>query len=281
MTIAYTSETKQNITAPDSAEQAENAPAMKELLTLLDQFIASAKAKANAALTGLPPVDQFQGSQQVVGVINTMEWFKSDLARMEEQFAGIAAKFDAAVKTAGDAKLAAALEAGEVIKKSDVDAAIATAKDQVRQEEEGKVAAERTRLSTITARRAELTTAHGADAAAALPDDVVAAEAFDGVKTEVARRIGELEVIGITAAAKRETFAEILVEAPFTDEGKAAFDKQITRIKDIAGIKPGTATFTRQPGKPGAGQPTVPAGGAPPETQKQDKPAEGKVTAAF
>ncbi len=257
---------------------------MKDILELIEQFIASAKTKANAALTGLPPIDQFQGSQQLVGIINTMEWFKSDLARVEEQFGGVVAKYDAAVKQAEDAKINAELEAGTIIKKSDADAAITAAKDQVRQEEEGKVAAERTRLSTIAARRTELTTAHGADAAAALPDDVLAAEAFDGVKTEVARRIGELEVIGITAASKRETFVGILAEAPFTEEGKATFDKQITRIKDIAGIKPGTATFNRAPGngKPGTGQPTVPADGAP-QNQKQDEPesAKGTVTAAF
>jgi hypothetical protein len=254
---------------------------MNELLELIRKSIEETKTRANAALAGLPPVDQFQGAQEVVGLINAMKWIESDAKNLMERFSGIDAKLTSELEKAAAEKIAAELEAGTILRKTDADAAIAAAKDQVRQEEEGKVAAERARLSTITARRAELTTAHGADAAAALSDEVVAAEAFDGVKTEVGRRISELEVIGITAATKRETFAEILVEAPFTEEGKATFDKQILRIKDIAGIKPGAATFTRQPGKPGAGQPPVPAGGAPDPQQKQEKPAESTVTAAF
>lgn len=256
---------------------------MNELLELIRKSIEETKTRANVALAGMPPVDQFQGAQEVVGLINAMKWIEADAKVLFEKFSSIGEKLTAELEKAAAEKIAAELEAGTIVKKADSDAAITMAKDQVRKEEDGKVAAERQRIATITARRAELTTVHGADAAAALPDDVLAAEAFDGVKSEFARRITELGSIGVTAATKRETFTEILTEAPFNDEGKATFDKQITRIKDLAGGNPGTATFSRATGngKPGGGQPPVPAGGAPERQQQQDKPADPAVSAAF
>jgi len=235
---------------------------MNELLELLRASIEGIKTRANVALAGMPPIDQFQGATQVVGMINTMEWIEKDVKNLAEHFAGAEAKLAAALEKSAADKIAASLAAGEIVKKTDADAAITAAELRVKGEVEGSYAAEKAKAALAATRRGEIVTLHGADAAAALAEDVLAVEDFDtAVKPEVGRRVAALGEIGVTAAAKRETFTDLLTEAPFTPDGIAAFDKRIGQIKELSAPSKGTVAASAPATKPGSGQPTVPAGG--------------------
>lgn len=234
---------------------------MKELLALIDTSLKEIHTRANTALSGMPPIEQFQGAQEFVCLMNTMKWVVEDVTAVMNRLGNLDEKFTAAMKSAEDSKIAAALEAGEVVKKVDSEAAVAAAELRVRGEVEGEFQVAAQLRDTIATRRNEITTAHGAEVAAALPDEALGGEGFDALKTEVGRRVEKLTGIGVTAASRKDTFTELLIETPFDADGGALFDKRVDRIADLAKAPAGSVAATRQPGKPGGGQPTVPAGG--------------------
>ena len=124
---------------------------MKELLDNLRKALLETAGRAATALGNMPPADQMAGMQEVVAANSTLTWIKNDLENVLGRMA--VATIDDEIKKLSDGAVAAALADGSLVKKVDADAAVIAAEGRVRQEEADKVAAEKTRLGVIAARR--------------------------------------------------------------------------------------------------------------------------------
>lgn len=225
---------------------------MKAILSALALTIQEIKTKSNAALAGMLPLDQYE-SKEVSYAVNTLEWVQKEVEGMQKNVADVAAKYDPEVKAAAEAMLPALLAekvaAGEYIAKSNVEAAVAAAEIKGRETAEAAYQLREQEAATIAARRKEIETSHGVEVAASIPDDVIQGENFEGVKTEVARRVAALQEIGVTAAKEqtRNAFGQIACGHAFDEEGNSKFDAHVGAIKSLVPAS-GTTPPTRIPG---------------------------------
>jgi hypothetical protein len=240
---------------------------MKAILAALTLTIQELKTKANAALSGMLPLDQYNGSKEVSYALNTLTWVQKEVEDMLKSVEDITVKYAPEVKAAAEALLpemiTARIAAGEFVAKADSEAAISAAELRGRQTAEAAFQLREQEAATIASRRLEIVTAHGAEVAASVSDEALKGEGFDDFKTELSRRVNSLGAIGVTAATKKTAFADIACGIPFDETGKTAFDTRLESIKELVGpVKPGTATAAasaQRPTVPGSGQPTAPA----------------------
>lgn len=250
---------------------------MDELIAIIDKFLAETKEQANTALAGMPPIDQLQGSQAVLSLMNTMAWVKDDVQRVSEKFKDVQAKLSAEIEKQAGAKIAAQIEAGELVLKTDSATAISLAEEKGRKEAEAEFQKEKVALENLSTRRDELVQAHGSAAAAVLEADILKVEDFAPVAAEFGRRVTALAEMGVKAEdeAKKEVFADLVTCGSFDEAGKAVFDKRLGTIKAMVGT---TAATT--PARPAPRAPLVP--GATGEVAAEKKPAAaGGFVAAF
>lgn len=219
---------------------------MKEIIAALALAMQELKTKADAALKGMGPIDQYQGAQEVAYAIRTLNYSKEQVEEMLQTVNGVMEKYDAAIAAAVEplaaAKLDEKIAAGELVRKTDHDLAIENAKTEGETAAAERLAAERKEEQAAAARRDEIAASHGKEVAAALPFEIFAADKFtDATKSEITRRVESLKEIGVAAAEKPAHFAEIVSCGSFDEEGKAAFDGRITQLKDLIGPKTPTA----------------------------------------
>lgn len=239
---------------------------MKAIIAAFTIAIKELKSKADSALSGMGPVDQYEGAREVSYAINTLQWTAKEVTNMLQQVVDLEAKFDPEVEAAVAAKLpeflAAKVAAGEYIAKADVEAAVAAAKQEATTAAEAAFQLREQEAATVAARRKEIETAHGSEVAAALSDDSLKGEVavFDSLKTELARRVTALTEIGVTAAANKSAFDKIACGHAFDEDGGKAFDSNVELVKGL--VPKGAAQVAASsaaPKVPGSGQPTAPA----------------------
>lgn len=241
---------------------------MKPILAAFVLAMQTIKSKADAALAGMGPVDQFEGAREVSYALNTLGWAAKEVESMLAQVAALEAKFDPEVQAAAallvETQITEKIAAGEFVKKADLDIAIGAAELKGKAEAEAAAQTAAAALAQVAARRTEITTAHGAEVAAALPQDVLNIVEFAPVAAELARRVTALSEIGVTAAAKPASFADIACSIPFDEAGQAAFDTRLAAAKELAGpvtqrTPAQIAASQRQTRVPGSGPVITPA----------------------
>lgn len=211
---------------------------MKEIIAALKKTMADLKARANAALQKLGPVDQVQASSEVIYALNSMGWSVDEIERMLEKATELEAKYPSEIEAAAASGLAQAIASGEVVKKADNEAAVIAAKAEGEKIVRAEFAAAEQRATLIASRRKEVEKAHGADAAASLSEDALTADGFDALKVEFARRATELATLGIKPAEKREVFESIACGAAFDEAGNRDFDARVSAIRSAVGLRP-------------------------------------------
>lgn len=244
---------------------------MKTIIAALITAMSELKTKADSALKGMGPLDQYQGAQEVGYAINSLNYSKEVVEDMLVKANSIMEKYDATIADAA-APIAATLidekiTAGELVRKTDFDIAIDGAEKKGEQVATARFEAEKKAEVAIAARRTEVSAAHGQPVADALTPEILAAEEFDTkIKPEIARRVEAVNKLGIVAAEKPEQYKDILICGKFDDEGSAEFDKRITLITSL--LPSGTVAASAPAKKviPGSGAPqivTAPAGNSP------------------
>lgn len=255
---------------------------MKAIIAAFQLAMTNLKAKADAALETIKsPIDQIQSASEVASAINTLKWCQENVSEWLANVGALEAKYDQEVTSAVNAKVAAMVAAGEYMAKADVETAVAAAQLKGKTDADTAYAAAAAAAKLVADRRAELTTVHGAEAAAALPDAALQGDdaAFDATRTEFGRRVSELAALGVTAAAEktRPAFADLACAIAFDDEGNKAFDGRLAIVKTL--VPEGSATAAASaPGSttpPGSGQP--PAAGA----SASSSAADNKVVVGF
>ena len=235
---------------------------MKAILAALSLTIQELKTKANAALQGMLPIDQYEGAKEVGYALNTLNWVKTEVETMLQNVAAVEAKFAPEVAAAAELlvteKIAAQVAAGELIKKADAETAIAAAKLEGEQTATAAFQLRETEIAALADRRKQIETAHGAEVAACVLEESLKGETFESVKTELARRVTVLAEMGVTAATKKTTFAEIACSIPFDEDGVKAFDQRIVVVKELVGPKGAAGSVAATLKTPGSGQPTAP-----------------------
>jgi hypothetical protein len=237
---------------------------MKAILAAFALAIKEIKAKADSALSGMGPIDQYEGAREVSYAINCLQWTAKEVETMLNKVSEIEAKFEPEVQAAAaalmEAKINEQVAAGELVRKSDVEAAVAAVRKEATEAAETAFAAREEEARTVAARRKEIETAHGAEAAAALSDDSLKGDdaAFAAFKTEFDRRVKSLGEIGVTAAANKDAFAKIACGHGFDEAGVTAFDSNVELVKGLVPSRAaGSAAASAKP--PGSGQPPAPA----------------------
>jgi hypothetical protein len=235
---------------------------MKAILAAFTLAIKELKTKANSALEGMGPVDQYEGAREVSYAINTLKYAAKEVESMLNQVAEIEAKLEPEITAAAEARLpemlAAKVAAGEYIAKADVEAAVAAARTEATTAAEAAFTLREQEAATIAARRKEIETAHGADVAASVTDESLKGDAFDALKTELGRRVAALSEIGVTATANKDAFAKIACGHSFDEDGGKSFDENLALVKGLVPKGAAQAAASTAPAKvPGSGQPPV------------------------
>jgi hypothetical protein len=240
---------------------------MKSIIAAFQLAMTNLKAKADAALETIKsPIDQIASASEVVAAINTLKWCQENVTGWLTNVAALEAKFDEEVTSAVNAQMAAKVAAGEYMAKADVETAIAAAELKGKNDSDAAYVASAAAAKLVSDRRAEIATAHGAEAAAEIPEAFLKGDdaAFAALKTEFARRSTGLAALGVTAALEktRPAFADIACGIEFSEAGNKAFDDRMTIIKSL--VPEGSAPVAASAASgtlPGSGQPPA-AGGA-------------------
>jgi hypothetical protein len=218
---------------------------MKEILAAFALTAQTLKAKADAALSGLGPVDQYAAAGEVNYALSTLKWVAKEVEGMLSKIGEVEAKFEPEIAAAAlalvPAKIDELVTAGELFRKTEHDLALDKAKKDGEEAATLSFAGEKQELETVTARRLKLTTDHGVVLAAIIPDAVLKVDeaAFSLVETEVGRRVTELATFGIDPVAKEKAFKDVMA-CGYDEAGIAAFDNRVAGFKEL-GIKPGKA----------------------------------------
>lgn len=255
---------------------------MDELIDYLKNFFASfitqSKEKVNAAIKTLPPIEQnaaaSEASFALRGINGCAQELMSSMTHFEERIKGVlaeaskgegdlASKLKMMTAQAAEKFLQEKITAGEIVKKSDMEAAIENTRTQAvnAERESAKQAVEREQL--IGTRRTELVAEATKDGIAKEVIGAVSAELLGGddYKTKtgvVIKRIKDFSALGITSA---EVLTDV-VGIPVTQEGDTEFKRRLDLQKKIADDLRKTAPTG------GKRAPFVPAGAA--NAQKGD-----------
>lgn len=256
---------------------------MKEILAAFLLAGQTIKSRADAALAGMGPVDQFEGAREVSYALNTLQWAAKEVESMLGQVAALEAKFGPEVAAAAsllvESQISEKIAAKELFRLADLDVAVGAAELKGRKEAEKAASDAAAALALVADRRGEITTAHGAEVAAALILEILNVVEFAPVAAELARRVTALSEIGVTAAAKPASFADLACSIPFDEAGQTAFDNRLAAAKELAAPAARTpeqiAASQRQTRVPGSGPVPVPAGSPEPSA-----PQKSAVTAA-
>jgi hypothetical protein len=254
---------------------------MKSILAALAASLLELKNKANSALSGMQPLDQYAAAQEVTYAVKSLQYSEKVVTEMIGQAEAILSKYDTEIETAAASRaevlLTEKLAAGEYLPKADVDAAVALSRKEGKDEAVTEFAAAKAAAEKVAARRTEIAAVTSPEAAALIPDEALTEESFAATKLEFKRRFDAVTEIGVTAAEKKDAFADFACSMGFGEDSGKAFDSRISVIRDIA--KPaatGTAAASVKTKVPGS---TVPLAAGAATT---DAPAKANIgSAAF
>lgn len=241
-----------------------------KILLALKSALQTRKEKIEAALKGIGDPDTAQLSPTVVVALERLR----DIAKEDDAALAKFSEFETQaadeVKVAIDAKIAA----GELFDKATHTADVAAAEAKGEKKIKDQVAAEKAKADRIAANREAIKKTAGEVAAAALADEVLAAETFAPVASEVDRRVVALKEAGVDPETKKDSFTALLSIAPFDEDGGKVFDAGINTVRIAAGLKPGEkakVAASRPTHAAASGQPPVTNPGQPASSSEEDK----------
>ena len=232
------------------------AAIIASLLTLKDELY----TRFNAALVKLPPLEQIEGGQSVLGVIREVEWagermkrvgedLQATLAAASERLVAFERKAGESVEVAAsrllDALLAesamAAIGAAVTAKthlpiedhQTALTSAIETARTATRNEVEVEFNARLESLQNLATRRNDAIAKLGVIAAGAISDADLLAENHAEHVAAVEARIATLAASGITAESHPRNFGSLLA-CGLDETGTAQFSARLEMLKEAA-----------------------------------------------
>lgn len=264
--------------------KSENAMNLQDVLQSIKTAAKEIKSRANSALSGLGVIDQIEQANEVRYALSSLKYVEETIAEVFSSVDELLTKFPEVSEEVAASVIAAKIEAGEIVKAADADTALVAARKEAKAEgakEAGdEFAAEKLRMKNLHERRGEVATDHGAEVAAAIPEEVILSEDWAAAKLEIGRRVKALDEVGVKANEKPEGFSEFACSAAFDEDGGKAFDKRVGVIRDMVAA-------SRSPGATGTGAASRKAGAVPPVTTPRNatkEPAEDgkrKSLAAF
>ena len=221
---------------------------MKELFAAFLASIAKIKDQANAALAGLPPLEQHEASSEISYGIRSLQRYGAELATQAESLNGMVDKFNTDVLTRLTAEAAlsaetALLATGDYVKKADAEAALSAAVDEANRGTRAAITAEQELIARIAAKRADLIASKTLPAVTAekLSDTLLSAATADADISKIKDRCVALNQIGVTAEQAPAIFEE-LAGIPVSAEGDAAFASRLVTVTQLAKPKPTPAS---------------------------------------
>ena len=236
---------------------------MNELIQYFQEFFGNylnqAKAAANAALAGLPPIEQVEAASEAGYALRSAKYsadsLVSTLTELESTFSGVLAEAKEGKGTLSDklngiaaqlskAALDAKLTGGELVLKADFDAAIENARSQAVQAERSAAEQAQVQAQLISARRSEVVAAGLSepllDAATAANAELLTSDDYKDMAGKVTARVNQLKGLGIQSEDVLKDFAGIAVNQEGDSEFERRFGLQQKIASDIQATKPAT-----------------------------------------
>lgn len=195
---------------------------MDPLQQFLD-FITQLKTQANATLKSLPPLEQFEASQELSYCFRSLTAQANNLIEFADNATKSLTLMVGKIKDGASAEAKSGLIAsGEFISKADHEAAVAAGKISKETEVRTAIEAESRTRQTVAERRQKLIADKVLPAIAAerLSETVLAADDFAASAGKVAARLKKFADIGITAEKAPSVVGEVAALA-LDDAGEA------------------------------------------------------------
>lgn len=203
-----------------------------QLQAFLD-LIKDMKAQANATLKAMPPIEQFQASQELAWCFESLQRQGNSLVEFAEnlskQIGEVANKITSTATAEAKTTL---LASGELISKADHDAAVTAAANTRETEVRGAIASDAEKFKLLIVRRDKLVSDKVLPAIAAERMPVVQLEG-DGYLANaelVKGRLAKLIPFGITPETAAEAVAEI-ASIPLGEDGEKIFQGRFKLIE--------------------------------------------------
>ena len=230
------------------------------------------RAKFNAALKNLGPIEQVEASQSVIGVLREVDWAADRISRvsgeLDEQIKGAEQVLnDLTAKAAKDA-ISAGIAARELILAADhqtaLTAAVENARTAAKAEAKVEFDAALAAQKTVAQRRAEFADKAGAIAAASVTDEQLLSGNYPALLAAAVKRVDVLKEANITAEARPKVFGDLMAIG-YDESGEAVFTARLDVVKEAAGGALSAAT-------PPPPTPATTAGVIPTGTAAANKP---------
>ncbi len=201
------------------------------IINSLNDLKNSIRAKFNAALEGLGPIEQIEASQPLIGVLREVDWAKDRITRISAELDENIANAETMLATFTQEKIAAAITekvtAGELVRKEDHETLITAAENKGKEEVRQEFQAAADRAQKITDLRNKIVTDHGVHVAASLSDDDLTAEDSADRVARVTARTQKLTEAGIVAEGATEKFFASMLSCAPTEAGDAEFESRL------------------------------------------------------
>jgi len=218
----------------NKTKQNDTNKTMKEILKQLAEIYNTLKARANEALTKLPQLEQAQMASELGYAMQGIKWAGEraieGCAGLDEKLAAIETGIEEEIqKKAGElaqVQLQQMLQAGTVVNKADMDAAIEGARAQAAEAVRAEMAESAEKEQKRNVRIGELQSKHGipAEVASAVCAEALDSEDFDSTAKAIKARVDRLAALRITSPGNVKEFVSLGVNA----EGEAEFEKRVS-----------------------------------------------------
>jgi hypothetical protein len=206
--------------------------------------------QVNAMLAGLPPLEQFDASQELAYAFRCLTQSAANFLEVSEAIKSSASRLAKSVQAKAEQEAEAKLlQAGEFVKKVDADAAATAAADKREQDVKGKLEAAATAKREGDARRQKLIDDKvlSANVTAALPEEFFAADGYDARVAKLTARVKTLTEKTLNA----EEFMADVLALPTDENGDKTFEARVKSVESL-GLK-----ASRPAGGGGGGRPPL------------------------
>lgn len=211
---------------------------MNPILTLISglaELKNTLRARFNAALGNLGPIEQVEAAQPVIAVLREIDWAAHRVNEISGQVDVAIAAAEETLKTmtasAVSEAISAQVTAGALIRKEDHETLITAAAEKAKEEVKQQFQAAADKATALHTKREAITKDHGVHVAAALSDDDLTAEDADARISRVTKRSADLKEAGILAEGTTEKFHASMLACANTAEGDTEFTARLEAFK--------------------------------------------------
>lgn len=244
---------------------------MKEFLATFLALLQNFKNDTNTAMNSLPPLEQFEVSDELNWAFQRFQWFVEDLKERSTVFeTEMMSKFEAAEAQAAEAAenavetaRAKLIEDNEFISQADHEVALQAAVDKAKQDALDEIQAQQESEKQAAERQSKLSETLPEGVTVTFPSELLSLEQadFELASRKISDRLSKLSESGIQSAGAIREVCSLA-----TDEtGDTAFEAKLDTWKELSK----TATVTQSAAKPFP----KPSGSAP-VTNPEEEEAE-------